>query len=136
MQFSGGSDREFFMRAHKQGAQLLRVHGIDGFEEAHADRGFTYQASRTFAAGCNYFVRMSKNEINLVAAARIAVRAVDRSVSGVAKLVAAAVLLLVLRPHAAQALCRKGCLSLCFAAGCLTPLAGVRANPYRTVQGA
>ena len=31
---------------------------------------------------------------------------------------------------------RKGCVSLCFAAGCITPLAGVRAYPYRNIQGA
>jgi hypothetical protein len=63
-------------------------------------------------------------------------RAVDRSVSGVAKLAAAAVLLAALRRRAALAQWRKGCLSLCFAAGCVTPLAGVRAYPYRTIQGA
>jgi glycosyl transferase family 2 len=136
MQFTGGSDREFFMRAHKRGAKLLRVHGIDVFEDVHEDRGFAYRATRTFAAGSNYFERMSKNEPGFVAATRIAVRAADRSISGVVKLAVAAVLLLVLRPRAAQAQWRKGCLSLCFAAGCLTPLAGVRAYPYRTIQGA
>ncbi len=136
MQFTGGSDREFFMRAHKRGAKLLRVHGIDVLEEAHEDRGFAYRATRTFAAGSNYFARMSKNEPGLVAAARIAMRAADRSVSGVAKLAAAAVLLLALRRRAALAQWRKGCLSLCFAAGCVAPLAGVRAYPYRTIQGA
>jgi glycosyltransferase involved in cell wall biosynthesis len=135
MQFTGGSDREFFMRAHKRGAKLLRVNGIDVFEEAHEDRGFAYQAARTFAAGSNYFLRMCKNEPSPVAAARIAMRAADRSVSGVAKLAAAAVLLLALRRRAALAQWRKGCLSLCFAAGCVTPLAGVRAYPYRTIQG-
>jgi hypothetical protein len=136
MQFTGGSDREFFMRAHKHGAKLLRVHGIDVFEETHEDRGFAYQAARTFAAGSNYFLRMSKNEPGLVAAARIAMRAADRGIGGVAKLVAAGVLLLALRPRPAQTQWRKGCLNLCFAAGCITPLAGVRAYPYRTIQGA
>jgi succinoglycan biosynthesis protein ExoM len=136
MQFTGGSDREFFMRAHKRGAKLLRVNGIDVLEEAHADRGFAYQAARTFAAGSNYFLRMCKNEPGLVAAARIAMRAADRAVSGVAKLAAAGVLLLALRTRAAQSQWRNGCLNLCFAAGCVTPLAGVRAYPYRTIQGA
>jgi succinoglycan biosynthesis protein ExoM len=135
MQFTGGSDREFFMRARKRGAKILRVHGIDVFEDAHEDRGFAYRAARTFAAGSNYFERVSKNERGLVAAARIAVRAADRSVSGVVKLAVAAVLLLMLRPRLAHVQWRKGCLSLCFAAGCLTPLAGVRAYPYRTIQG-
>ena len=136
MQFTGGSDREFFMRAHKLGAKLLRVDGIDVLEEAHEDRGFAYQAARTFAAGSNYFLRMSKNEPGLVAAARIAMRATDRAVSGLVKLAAAAVLLLALRRRAAQSQWRNGCLNLCFAAGCVTPLAGVRAYPYRTIQGA
>jgi succinoglycan biosynthesis protein ExoM len=136
MQFTGGSDREFFMRAHKRRAKLARVDGIDVLEDVHEDRGFAYRAARTFAAGSNYFARVCKNEPGLVAAARIAVRAVDRSASGVAKLAVAAALLLALRPYAAHAQWRKGCLSLCFAAGCLTPLVGVRAYPYRTIQGA
>jgi succinoglycan biosynthesis protein ExoM len=135
MQFTGGSDREFFMRARKRGAKLVRVHGIDVFEDMHEDRGFAYRAARTFAAGSNYFKRVAKNEPGLVAAARIAVRAADRSVSGVVKLAVAAMLLMMLRPRAARAQWQKGCLSLCFAAGCLTPLAGVRAYPYRTIQG-
>jgi len=136
MQSTGGSDREFFMRAHKRGAKLLRVHGIDVFEDIHEDRGFRYRATRTFAAGSNYFERMAKNERGLVAAARIAARAADRGVTGVARLALAAALLLALRPRSAQAQWRKGCLNLCFAAGCLTPLAGVRAYPYRNIQGA
>jgi glycosyltransferase involved in cell wall biosynthesis len=136
MQFTGGSDREFFMRAHKRGAKLLRVHGIDVFEDKHEERGFAYQAARTFAAGSNYFERMSRNEPPPVAAARIAMRTVDRSVSGVAKLAVAAALLLALRPRDAHAQWRKAYLNLCFAAGCLTPLAGIRAYPYRNIQGA
>ena len=136
MQFTGGSDREFFMRAHKRGAKLLRVHGLDVFEDKHEDRGFAYQAARTFAAGSNYFERMSRNEPPPVAAARIAMRTVDRSVSGVAKLAVAAALLLMLRPRDAHAQWRKAYLNLCFAAGCLTPLAGIRAYPYRNIQGA
>jgi hypothetical protein len=135
MQFTGGSDREFFMRARKRGAKLLRVRGIDLFEEAHEERGFAYQAARTFAAGNNYFACMRKNEPGVVAAARIAVRTVDRVIGGVAKLVAAVVLLLALRQRSAQEEWRNGCLKLCFAAGCLTPLVGLRAYPYRTIQG-
>ena len=38
MQFTGGSDREFFMRAHKRGAKLVRVHGIDVFEDVAEGR--------------------------------------------------------------------------------------------------
>jgi succinoglycan biosynthesis protein ExoM len=135
MQFTGGSDREFFMRAHKRGAKLRRVWGIDVFEEAHEERGFAYQAARTFAAGNNYFACMRKNEPGLVAAARIAMRTVDRIIGAAAKLIAAVVLLLALRQRSAQEELRNGCLKLCFAAGCLAPLVGVRAYPYRMIQG-
>jgi len=48
----------------------------------------------------------------------------------------AAALLLALRPRDAHAQWRKAYLNLCFAAGCLTPLAGIRAYPYRNIQGA
>jgi glycosyltransferase involved in cell wall biosynthesis len=137
MQFTGGSDREFFMRAYKCGAKLLRVHGIDVLEDPHEERQtFAYQATRAFAAGSNYFVRISKNEPGAVAAARIVLRAAERGVSGAVKLVLAAALCLILRPRAAQRQWRKGCASLCFAAGCLTPVAGLRAHPYRNIQGA
>jgi glycosyltransferase involved in cell wall biosynthesis len=137
MQFTGGSDHEFFMRAHKRGGKLLRVHGVDVFEDTHAERRtLAYQATRAFAAGSNYFWRISKNEPGPVAAARIALRALERSLAGVAKLTLSATLVLALRPRSAHAHWRKGCRSLCFAAGCLSPLAGVRAHPYRNIQGA
>jgi glycosyltransferase involved in cell wall biosynthesis len=137
MRFTGGSDREFFMRAHKRGARLLRVHGVDVFEDAHAERRMlAYQAARAFAAGSNYFVRISKNEPGPVAAVRIALRVLERSLAGVVKLTLSAGLLLALRPRSAHMHWRKGCTSLCFAAGCLSPVAGVRAHPYRNIQGA
>jgi glycosyltransferase involved in cell wall biosynthesis len=137
MQFTGGSDREFFMRARQRGAKLLHIEGVDVFEDAHESRQtLGYQAVRAFAAGSNYFARMAKNEPVLVAAARIAMRAVDRGVTGVVKLAGGAVLLLAARPRAALRQWRKGCVSLCFAAGCVTPVAGVRAYPYRNIQGA
>jgi succinoglycan biosynthesis protein ExoM len=137
MQFTGGSDREFFMRAHKRGARLLRVDGIDVFEDAHAGRlSLAFQAARAFASGSNYFARMVRNEPAPVAAARIVMRSAERSVSGVARLLISVVLLLALNPRAARAQWRKGCLAVCFAAGCLTPVAGLRIHPYRTIQGA
>jgi glycosyltransferase involved in cell wall biosynthesis len=137
LEFTGGSDREFFMRAHKRGARLVRVTGVDVFEDVHeARQSLGYRAARAFAAGSNYFARMTRNERAPVAAVRIALRALERSVSGTIKLAAAAVLLLVLRPRAALQQGRKGCVSLCFAAGCITPVAGVRAYPYRDIHGA
>jgi succinoglycan biosynthesis protein ExoM len=137
MRFTGGSDREFFMRAHKRGAKLLRVHDVDVFEDAHAERRtLAYQAARAFAAGSNYFVRMSRNEPGPVAAVRIALRVLERSLAGMVKLTLSAALLLALRPRSAHAHWRKGCTSLCFAAGCLSPVVGVRAHPYRNIQGA
>jgi glycosyltransferase involved in cell wall biosynthesis len=137
MQFTGGSDREFFMRAHKRGAKLVRVDGADVFEEIpESRRSLGYQASRAFAGGSNYFLRMCKNEPGLVAALRITLRALDGCLGGLAKLALSAGLLLALRPGTARAQWRKGCKSLCFAAGCVTPVAGVRAYPYRHIQGA
>jgi len=137
MQFTGGSDREFFMRAHKRGAKLVRVHGAEVFEEIpESRRSLGYQASRAFAGGSNYFLRMCKNEPGFVAATRIALRALDGCLTGLAKLALSAGLLLALRPGTARAQWRKGCKSLCFAAGCVTPVAGVRAYPYREIHGA
>ena len=137
MQFTGGSDREFFMRAHKRGAKLVRVHGIDVFEDvAEGRESLGYECARAFAAGSNYFVRMRKNEPAPVAAARIAMRALERSVNGIVKLGGAAALALALRRRSALKHLHKGCAHLCFAAGCVTPVVGVRAYPYRSIQGA
>jgi glycosyltransferase involved in cell wall biosynthesis len=137
MRYTGGSDRELFMRARKHGAKLVRVHGIDVLEDVHEKRrSLGYQAARAFAAGSNYFERVTKNERRPVAAARIAARALDRGITGMARLASAVALLIVLYPHSARKQWRKGCASLCFAAGCITPVAGVRAYPYRNIQGA
>jgi glycosyltransferase involved in cell wall biosynthesis len=138
MRYTGGSDREFFLRARKRGgAKLVRVHGIDVLEEAQKERrSLGYQAARAFAAGSNYFERVTKNERPAVAATSIATRALDRGVTGIARLVVAAALLIALRPRAARRQWRRGCTSLCFATGCITPVAGVRAYPYRHIQGA
>ena len=69
------------------------------------------------------------------AAVRITVRALDRGLTGIAKLVAGGLLLAWRRDRALRQW-RKGCASLCFAAGCITPIAGVRSYPYRKIQGA
>jgi glycosyltransferase involved in cell wall biosynthesis len=138
MRYTGGSDREFFLRARKRGAaKLVRVYGVDVLEDVHEGRrSLGYQAQRAFAAGSNYFERVTKNERRAAAAVRIAARALDRGVTGTARVLAAAALLMALRPRAARKQWRKGCASVCFAAGCITPIAGVRAYPYRNIQGA
>jgi succinoglycan biosynthesis protein ExoM len=138
MRYTGGSDREFFLRARKRGgARLARVHGVDVLEDLHEERqSLGFRATRAFADGCNYFERITKNEGRAVAAVRIAARALDRAFIGTAKVVAAGALLIALRPRSARRQWRKGCASLCFAAGCITPVAGVRAYPYRNIQGA
>jgi succinoglycan biosynthesis protein ExoM len=137
MQFTGGSDREFFMRAGKHGARLVLVHGAEVLEDVHAGRqSLAYQAARAYAAGSNFFERVVKNEPAATAVARIVARLVDRAITGLAKLIAAAALLMALRRVSALTQWRKGCAALCFAAGCITPVAGVRAHPYRRVQGA
>jgi hypothetical protein len=137
MQFTGGSDREFFMRAGKRGARLVLVHGAEVLEDVHAERQcLVYQAARAYAAGSNFFERVVKNETAATAAVRIAARLVDRALTGLARLIIAAALAMALRPASAQTQWRKGCVALCFAAGCITPIAGMRAYPYRKVQGA
>jgi glycosyltransferase involved in cell wall biosynthesis len=137
MQFTGGSDREFFMRAHKRGARLLRLNGVDVFEEvAEGRESLAYRAARSFATGSNYFTRVCKNEPGPVAAARIALRALEKGLGGLFRLAMSAGLLIALRPKQARAQWRDGWTSLCFAAGCISPLVGVRAYPYRNIQGA
>jgi glycosyltransferase involved in cell wall biosynthesis len=136
MRFTGGSDREFFMHAHKKGARLVVARGIDVLEEiAEGRETLSYQWSRAFAAGNNYVTRMVKHEPFLSGRARIGLRALDRGVSGVAKLILAGALAVVLQGRAAQRQAQKGAVAIAFAAGCLSPAFGVRAHPYASIQG-
>ena len=136
MQFTGGSDREFFMRAHKLGAKLLRVNGIDVLEEVHEDRG-SRLPGRAHVCSRQQLLLAHEQE-----RARPGGRRADRHAghgpgrqrageagrgSGAAAGTAPA--------RRAVAMAQR-LPNLCFAAGCLTPLAGVRAYPYRTIQGA
>lgn len=137
MQFTGGSDREFFMRANRAGAKTMRVHGVDVLEEVCAGRAaLSYECGRAFASGHNYFVRMVKNETPLVAAARIGLRAISSALGAVGKFLAGTILYALLQADAGAAKWRKACANMCFAAGCLAPVIGVRAEPYRVIQGA
>lgn len=136
MRFSGGSDREYFMRAHKRGAKVVRAYGADVLEELAVGREtLRYLCLRSFAAGCNYNTRMMKNEPVWRAVPRIALRTIDRALSGVLKQVQALVMLILFQPSKAWQITRKGCANFSFALGCLTPLVGVRANLYGSVQG-
>lgn len=136
MRFTGGSDREFFMHAHKKGARMVVARGVDVLEEvAEGRETLRYQSGRAFAAGNNYVTRMVKHEPFLTGRARIGLRALDRAVSGIVKLVGAGVLALLFQGRTAARQARKGCAALSFAAGCLSPAIGVRAQPYLVVQG-
>lgn len=137
MQFTGGSDREFFMRAHKNGAKIKRAYGVDVYEEiAEGRTTLGYELNRAFASGNNYFTRMAKNEALPVAIVRIVLRAIASLLSGVGKLLVAALFALVFQRNKASKNWRKGCANLAFAAGCLTPAIGMRAQPYKVIQGA
>lgn len=136
MRYTGGSDREFFMHAHKRGASLVVARGVDVLEEVAVGREtLRYACSRAFAAGNNYVTRMVKHEPFLTGRARIALRALDRGVSGLVKLIGSGILALAFQSTAAANQARKGCAALSFAAGCLSPALGIRAQPYLIVQG-
>ena len=136
MRYTGGSDREFFMHAHKRGASLVVARGVDVLEEVAAGREtLRYACGRAFAAGNNFVTRMVKHEPFLTGRVRIGLRALDRGLSGVVKLIGAALLSLLLQFKSAAGQARKGCAALSFAAGCLSPAFGIRAQPYLIVQG-
>ncbi|MBY0564584.1 MAG: glycosyltransferase family 2 protein [Hyphomonadaceae bacterium] len=136
MRYTGGSDREFFMHAHKKGARMIVVHGVDVLEEVAAGREtLAYECARAFAAGNNYVTRMVKHEPFLRGRARIGLRALERGLSGTVKVLGAGVLALLLQTKAARRQARKGCANVSFAAGCISPALGIRAHPYAAVQG-
>lgn len=136
MRYTGGSDKDYFMRAHKAGARVVRVRGAQVIEEvAQGRETLSYAAMRAFAAGNNYQLRMSKNESATVAFRRVAGRVVERGFSGTAKLVFAGLLSVLLQWRSAERQLRRGSANLSFALGCLAPLVGLRAHPYRVLQG-
>ena len=137
MQFTGGSDREFFMRAHKHGAKTVRVHGVDVYEEVCEGRdSLGYETKRAFASGNNYVARMVRNETPPIAFARIVLRALGSFLSALGKLILAALLTLAMQGAKAKKSWRKSCAMFAFAWGCVTPTFGLRAQPYRVIQGA
>jgi hypothetical protein len=136
MRYSGGSDREFFLHATKRGARLVVARGADVIEEIAAGREtLRYECARAFAAGNNYVTRILKHETLLCGVRRIGFRAFERTLSGVVKIACAGVLTLLLQGGAGARQARKGCANLCFAAGCLSPAIGARAQPYLVLQG-
>jgi len=137
MRYTGGSDKDFFMRARKRGARVVRVRGAPVIEEiAEGRETLGYAAMRAFAAGNNYHLRISKNEPAPVAFRRIAGRVIERGAGGLIKVAFSLVLLLLLQRRQALRQLKRGVANLSFASGCVTPLVGVRAQPYRALQGA
>jgi glycosyltransferase involved in cell wall biosynthesis len=137
MRYTGGSDRDFFMRAHKQGAMIMKTEHAYVVEEVCAGRDtFAYGCTRAFASGANYTRRMIKNESALTAARRIGFRLLERAVMGALKLTIGVLWLAPLKRKRAIRQFRKGGAHISFAAGGLAALAGVRVQPYRVIQGA
>lgn len=136
MRYTGGSDRDYFHRATLRGAKVAKVTGAHVVEEIAEGRdSFKYECMRAFAAGNNYTLRMTKNEGPLTAFRRIAFRTLDRGVTGLFKLLTGTLLLLVFQRKRAAKQWKKGGAAISFAAGCISPLVGVRAQPYAVLQG-
>ncbi len=136
MRYTGGSDRDYFHRACKRSARVVKVTGAHVLEEVAEGRdGFKYECMRAFAAGNNYTLRMRKNEHLLRGSQRIVTRVLDRGVIGALKLVFAALLLLAFQTKRAARQWKKSGAAISFAAGCISPLLGIRAQPYAVLQG-
>lgn len=136
MRYTGGSDRDYFHRASLRGAKVVKVTGAHVVEEIAEGRdSFKYECMRAFAAGNNYTLRMTKNERALTAFRRIALRTLDRGVTGGLKLLAGTLLMLIFQQKRAAKQWKKGGAAVSFAAGCVSSLVGVRAQPYAVLQG-
>ena len=127
----GGSDGEFFMRAVDRGAAIVHTREAPVFEERHAEREMpTWQRKRAFRLGANCNYRYRKNrQPSLLAAALLCVRAAERSVSGLNRMVVAMCLLPFRRSRGGR-FAQRGILDFCFAWGCLAPYFGVTPAQY------
>jgi succinoglycan biosynthesis protein ExoM len=137
MRYTGGSDRDFFMRAHQAGAKVMKTDGAYVVEEIAAGREtLAYECSRAYAAGANYTHRMIKNEPAVRAGARILFRMLERGIVGLVKLIGAFLLFALMQGKRARKQLRKGGANVSFAAGAFAALIGVRGQPYKVIQGA
>jgi succinoglycan biosynthesis protein ExoM len=137
MRYTGGSDRDFFMRAHKKGAVIMKTKHAYVVEEVCAGRDtFAYGCTRAFASGANYTRRIVKYEAPLTAARRVGFRILERAIIGALKLTLGVLWLAAFKREYAIRQFRKGGAHISFAAGGLAALAGVRVQPYRFIQGA
>jgi succinoglycan biosynthesis protein ExoM len=127
---SGGSDGEFFMRAHRLGATIMRTGDALVVEHRPPERlSLQHATRRSFRVGANCNFRYRKNYPAPAAFVRLLLRAGERLVGGVARLVAAAPLALVSTGRARDLL-RRAWADICFAGGCLGPYFGLAPDRY------
>ncbi|MEO1265985.1 MAG: glycosyltransferase, partial [Pseudomonadota bacterium] len=127
---AGGSDTEFFMRAHDAGAKIVRVTHPPVFEvwdETRAAPAYLWKRSWRCGASANY--RYRKNRSAGYAVAVLLGRAASRAVGGGAAFTKSAALA-AFAPARARTARDKGLSSLGFAAGCLSPYVAVRPTSY------
>lgn len=135
MRFTGGSDLEYFMRAHQCGARVVRAKGVDVLEQRVPEREtLRYRMMRSFSSGNNYHARVAKNCRALTATRRIVFRALNRVLTGAVTL-AVAPLAALISTKRGRKLLDKACSNLSFAVGCVSPAFGWRHEPYRHVVG-
>ncbi|MBU2532083.1 MAG: glycosyltransferase [Alphaproteobacteria bacterium] len=126
----GGSDTEFFMRAHDRGAKIVRATHPAVFEVWSADRDASeYTLKRAWRCGASTHYRYRKNRHPAIAATVLFTRASWRAVGGIAGCLKGVAIYPFSKPSGAKAF-RKAISSLGFAAGCLTPYASIKPETY------
>jgi hypothetical protein len=126
----GGSDGEFFMRASRHGARILRTADAVVFEHRPASRAtLAHECRRAYRVGANCNYRYRKHHAAPTALVRLLARATEKVLVGAGRLVAAAVLVLLSFRKSVE-LARKSAADACFACGCLGPYFGLTPHRY------
>ena len=126
----GGSDTEFFMRAHQSGAHIIHVKDAAVFEEYPAERKtLLYESKRAFRVGTTTYYRYTKNHGNLRGAIAIAGRATDKLVTAILYGALAIVAFPFARSTSERSI-KRSVRAASFVFGCVGPVFGFRMGRY------
>ncbi len=128
---AGGSDGEFFMRAHQRGAVIMRTRDAVVVEHRPPDRlSLGHACRRAFRVGANCNYRYRKNYSGAQALVRLSLRMSERLATAVAHIIASLGVAIFSLPRSVV-LARKSLADVCFAFGCVGPYFGLAPDKYQ-----
>ncbi len=134
LRFTGGSDTDFFSRAHQAGAKIIWVGDAIVDEIVPASRmTLGWQLNRTFRVAISISVLHEKQRGRASAVLRSVSKGTGRILEGIVR--APLGLVAIVSPEAGKKLAFKAAKQFYSGLGSFAYIAGVRPQPYRKVDG-